>query len=144
MSNPELIPLLERLKEYRLEKEAVEEDIQATQEHALPLLKADDPEGEGIDCEAWGVEYTAKVQQNRTPEMWDLENLIPWLVQQGLWSRVCTEILDESKLQAEIQSGKIRKSDLKRFTIKGDPPKPFIRFDQKKKKPRVIRVRKRR
>ncbi|MFE9742922.1 hypothetical protein [Streptomyces sp. NPDC006477] len=138
--NPELVPLLEQLKEYRLEKAAVEEDIASTQEQVLPLLKADDPEDKGVVVEAWGERFEAHYQQNSTPEHWDLENLIPWLMKKGLWKRVCTEILDQVKLEAEIRAGKISHKELQQFKMVGNAPRPFVRFDKKK---RVIKVKRR-
>lgn len=137
--DPELVLLLERLKEYRLEKSAVEEDIENTQREALPLLLKYDPEDDGVTVEAWGQRYEAHYQQNRTPESWDMEKLVPWLKANGHWPYVVTEILDQSKLEAEIRAGNISRREIRKFLIKGTPPRPFIRFDPKRRSIKVKR-----
>lgn len=138
--DPELLLLLERLKEFRLEKSAVEEDIENTQKEALPLLHKYDPEDEGVSVEVWGQLFEAHYQQNRTPEHWDMEKLVPWLKKTGLWARVMTEVLDQAKLEAEIRAGNISRREVRKFLVKGNPPRPFIRFDRKK---RTIKIKRR-
>ena len=138
--DPELTLLLERLKEYRLEKSAIEGDITETQREALPLLRKEDPEDQGVPVEVWGDKYEAHVQQNRTPENWDMEELVPWLKENGHWPFVMTEILDQAKLEAEIRAGNIPRRLIRKFLVKGTPPQPFIRFDRKK---RTIKIKRR-
>lgn len=138
--DPELLLLLERLKEYRLEKDAVEGDIHETQNEALPLLLKEDPEDLGVPVTVWGDLYEAHVQQNRAPEYWDMEKLVPWLKAHGHWDRVMTEVLDQAKLEAEIRAGNIPRRLIRKFQLKGNLPRPFIRYDRKK---RTIKIKRR-
>lgn len=138
--DPELLLLLEKLKEYRLQKQGAEDDASDTQELVLPMLKAADPQDKGVVVEVWGELYEAHYQQNRTPELWDLEKLIPWLMKKGLWKLVSTEVLDQAKLEAEIRTGKISRREIRKFQMKGNEPRPFVRFDRKK---RSIKIRRR-
>ena len=137
--DPELQLLLEKLKEYRLERDAIEGDIHETQNEALPLLRKEDPEDEGVTVVVWGDAYAAHIQQNRTPENWDMEKLVPWLKENGHWGYVMTEVLDQAKLEAEIRAGNISRKLIRRFLVKGTPPKPFIRFDRKKRSIKIKR-----
>lgn len=138
--DPELLLLLERLKETREEKKAATEEEQEYQDQALPLLLKEDPEDLGVPVEVWGAIYEAHYQQNRTPEYWDMEKMVPWLKENGHWPRVMTEVLDQAKLEAEIRAGNIPRRLVRKFKVKGNPPRPFIRFDRKK---RTIKIKRR-
>lgn len=136
--HPDLLSALERLKELRLTEKWSKEDAQELQSSVLPMLLEDDPNDEGVFVEAFGNKYVAHYQQNRTPEDWDLEKLVPWLIAQGHWQRVCTEILDQAKLESEIKAGRIPRRQIAKFIVKGNPPNPFVRFAEKKS--RRVRV----
>lgn len=138
--DPELLLALERLKEAREEKHAAESDAEEFQNQALPLLAKEDPENKGVPVEVYGQLYEAHIQQNRTPEFWDMEKLVPWLKKNGHWAYVMTEVLDQAKLDAEIKAGNISRREIRKFMLKGTPPRPFIRFDRKK---RTIKIKRR-
>lgn len=138
--DPELLLALERLKEAREDKKALEGEEHEFQEQALPLLAKEDPENKGVPVEVYGDLYEAHIQQNRTPEHWDMEKLVPWLKENGHWGYVMTEVLDQAKLEAEIRAGNISRRVIRKFLVKGNPPRPFIRFDRKK---RTIKIKRR-
>jgi len=128
---------LENLKRLREEAKGIGEEITDVQNAMIPMIKKEDPEQEGVAITVDGGSFSARWQQNAAPESWDFETLIPYLKQIGMWNRVKTEILDQAKLEAEIRAGNLSIRDLRKFKLKGDRPRPYIRFFEVKR--RVVR-----
>jgi hypothetical protein len=132
---------LENLKRLRDDEKFIRAEIHGVQNSTLPLIRKEDPEREGVFVTVDGTMVRAKWQQNPAPEDWDLETLIPYLKKKGVWAKVSTEILDQAKLEAEIRAGNLSIRDLRKFKVKGTPPRPFIRLDEVNEvRRRVVRL----
>jgi hypothetical protein len=132
---------LENLKRLRDDQKYIATEVHDQQEELLPLIRKEDPDREGVFVTVDGTMVRAKWQQNAAPEDWDLETLIPYLKKKGVWKRVSTEILDQAKLEAEIRAGNLSIRDLRKFKVKGTPPRPFIRLDEVNEiRRRVVRL----
>lgn len=92
------------------------------------LAELDGENGPGVRFEYEGNEYAARVCQPDTPKIWDLENLIPWLKQNGYWDKVKTTVLDPNKLAAEISVGNISATDTEKFQLDAKKPTAYVKF----------------
>lgn len=92
------------------------------------LREIDGENGTGVRFEYDGKECAAIVCQANTPKIWDLENLIPWLKENGHWDKVKSTVLDANKLAAEISVGNISATETEKFQMDGTKPTAYVKF----------------
>jgi len=92
------------------------------------LIAVDGLNGTGVRFEYGDKEVAAFACQPDAGKYWDAAPLIEWLTEHGYWAQVSTTQLDPIKLEAEIASGNIKRADVEKFQVTGEPKKPYVKF----------------
>lgn len=92
------------------------------------LIEVDGLNGNGVRFEFEGKELAAFACQPDPGKFWDGAPLIEWLKANGYWKSVSVTTLDPAKLEAEIAAGNIKRVDVEKFQVTGEPKAPSVKW----------------
>lgn len=92
------------------------------------LVDMDGINGNGVRFEHEGKELAAFACQPKSEKFWDGAPLIEWLKENNLWDLVSVTTLDPAKLEAEIAAGNIKREDVEKFQVTGDPKAVSVKW----------------
>lgn len=126
-------PLREKLQDvYRITRarKQSEADYKVASAEAVPDLEALCGVNGGTVrfTDSDGVEQAAKLVQAQGGTYWDSAPLIEWLKENKKWNSVKSTVLDERKLQSEIEAGNIDFADVKPFYLQKPPNAAYVKF----------------
>lgn len=92
------------------------------------LIEVDGVNGNGVRFEHDGKELAAFACQPKSEKFWDGAPLIEWLKENNLWDQVSVTTLDPAKLEAELAAGNIKREDVEKFQLTGDPKAVSVKW----------------
>ena len=92
------------------------------------LIEVDGVNGNGVRFEFEGNELAAFACQPDPGKYWDGAPLIEWLKANGHWEKVRVTTLDPAKLEAELAAGNIKRDDIAKFQVTGEPKAPSVKW----------------
>lgn len=92
------------------------------------LIDVDGVNGNGVRFEHDGKELAAFACQPKSEKFWDGAPLIEWLKEKNFWDSVSVTTLDPAKLEAELAAGNIKREDVEKFQVTGDPKAVSVKW----------------